>query len=210
MAESLDSAWQYSDLFLQSMWEQDNLNSPDSLIWGWFNMAFAEMEKYPIIQLDTTIDMVVGQIEYDLPSTYVQDGAWSALYKTAEVYEGVSTYYWGLPRKYLSNFDPDKATNYKQFDVWGTKLIIIPPPSDIDIVYLKYTGKINRFYHDSSTTNIPESKYRPMAVHYACMLAATAAHLESLKIKFSELWAEDRAYLEVKQREWQEKVQTVQ
>ena len=176
-AETLDSAWEFSALFLQNMLERDDRMWPDSVKRRWFNESFSKMEKYSVIQKVTTIQMTAGTRKYEMPSDYVQDGFWSAYYKYEKSPSGVEEawYWWGALRIKPGLFNPAKEKQKVRISVWGDSVTVVPEPSDADLLEIEYAAEVMRFYSETDTTNLPK-KYRETAVNYACYKAENAAH----------------------------------
>lgn len=199
----LDSAWQFSDLFLDNMFQSHDVTFPDTMKWAWLNEAFSIMEKYAVVQAETTITIVANQRKYALPSNYVQDGIWAAYYKGKTA--GTSSKWWGLMRLFPALLVEGEMKRGREITVWGDSLSVIPPPVDgNDRLYVEYAAKVDRFYSDSSTTNLPE-QYRATAVNYACYKAAVATESPAKAAEFYKLWETDLAFIkavadEIKQR----------
>lgn len=171
-AADLDSARQFCDAFLYNMWGSD-ATFPDTVKYRWLNAAFGDIEKMGIIQRETTITMVSDQRKYDLPSDFVQGGAWAAYYhQTQESGFGI----WrGLPFVFPGLYNEELEKEDRQISVWGSSISVVPPPKGTDYLYVMYSAKILRFYGDDDTTNIPEEgSYRDFAIYYACWLASKA------------------------------------
>jgi len=191
----LDSAWQFSDALLEYLHLNDEA-VPDTMKWRFFNDAFSIMEQKSVIQKDTIIDTKIGYCDYAMPSDYVQDAAWSATYFQSGKKPEWPIY--GLLRLLSGNYypwDPANLNKQKHFSMWDTTLTVFPVPDAVDSIKVEYGARINRFYGDTNTTNLPQH-LRTMAVFFACKVACISLQINTQKKSdIDEMWREQIAIL---------------